>query len=447
MKEALDKASTTSGVAKAEETGAQAEYMFRVAHPEKRNKAYDALVLDAKLRQSLVTVRSLGKRGMRVAALEIASLMEESHSVPTFSSRWCQRAYIAPAYEQNTEPFLTYLHQLLDNTDIRVLITSSDGTLAVMREHREQFERRVHIALAKESALEIAINKDQTLELASQLGVGVPRGVVVRAVDEVTEAIHDIGLPAVVKPIETWLWGEQQGVRLICQLVTMPEEARIAVEALTQFGGSVLFQQFLSGKREAVSFLYAKGEVYARFAQWAKRMQPPLGGTSVYRQSIAVPDDIGDQAERLIRAIDLEGYSEVEFRRDSAGIPYLMEINPRLSASVEVAVRAGVDFPYLLYQWASGEAIDRIAGYHTGNWMRYLEGDLLTTFQTITQRGRPGVTPPSQAFCEFFTAFFMPTGYDYVDWKDPLPIWTAAVEFSDRIRQKLGEKFSGRIVQ
>jgi predicted ATP-grasp superfamily ATP-dependent carboligase len=447
LKEALDKASMASGAAKIEEMDAQAEQTSRVARLEKRNKAYDALVLDAKLRQSLVTVRSLGKRGMQVAALEVASLMEKSHSVPTFSSRWCQRAYVAPAYEQSTEPFLTYLLQLLDNTDIRVLITSSDGTLAVMREHREQLEQRVHIALAKESALEIAINKDQTLELASQLGVGVPRGVVVKAVDEVAEAIRDIGLPAVVKPIESWLWGGQQGVRLICQLVTTPDEAHVAVEALTQYGGSVLFQQFLSGRREAISFLYAKGEMYARFAQWAKRMQPPLGGTSVYRQSIAVPDDIGDQAERLVRAIDLEGYCEVEFRRDSVGIPYLMEINPRLSASVEVAVRAGVDFPYLLYQWASGEPIDRVTGYHAGNWMRYLEGDLLTTFQTITQRGRPGVTPPAQAFFEFFMAFLIPAGYDYVDWKDPLPIWTAATEFSDRIRQKLGEKFSRRISQ
>jgi hypothetical protein len=59
----------------------------------------------------------------------------------------------------------------------------------------------------------------------------------------------------------------------------------------------------------------------------------------------------GEQAERLIREIDLEGYSEVEFRRDGNDIPYLMEINPRLSASVEIAVRCGVDFPHLLYQW------------------------------------------------------------------------------------------------
>src|SRR5207249_5900847 len=121
---------------------------------------------------------------------------------------------------------------------------------------------------------------------------------------------------------------------------------------------------------ESLSFLYAQGQVYARFAQWVKRTDPPLGGVIVVRQSIAVPADTGEQGERLVRAIELEGYSEVEFRRDNAGKPYLMEINPRLSASVELAVRAGVDFPYLLYQWAKGDRIERVEGYRSGAWMR-----------------------------------------------------------------------------
>ena len=44
------------------------------------------------------------------------------------------------------------------------------------------------------------------------------------------------------------------------------------------------------------------------------------GGESILRQSIAIPPDIGPQAERLVREIDIEGYSEVEFRRDSSGV-------------------------------------------------------------------------------------------------------------------------------
>ncbi len=437
MQNSLDKMSVADN--KAQQNSLEEQEAGRITQ-ERATERYDALVMDARLRQSLVTVRSLGRRGKRVAALEVSNLMKLSRSVPTFSSRWCQRSYVAPSYERDTEPFLTYLKQWLTNTGAHVLITSSDGTLAVLREHRAEIERYARVALAKEEALEIAVSKDKTLEIAQRLGLGVPRGVIVTNVAEVKEALRDIGLPAVVKPNESWLWGEQQGVRLISQLVTTPDEARRAVEELTQHGGSVLFQQFLSGRREAMNFIYANGEMYARFAQWAKRTQPPLGGTSVYRQSIAIPDDIGTQAERLVREIELEGYSEVEFRRDSVGKPYLMEINPRLSASIEVAVRAGVDFPYLLYQWACGERLERVDSYRVGGWMRFLEGDLLTTFQTISQYGRPGVTHPVRAFAEFFAAFFVPAHYDYFDWNDLLPTWTATTEFADRLRLRMRKK-------
>ncbi|GCE03716.1 hypothetical protein KDAU_10450 [Dictyobacter aurantiacus] len=405
-----------------------------------RSAAYDALVLDANLRQSLVAVRSLGKRGMHVAALEtMSSSSRKARSIPTFASRWCEHAYVAPSYDQQSDSYLAYLQQVLTYTGARVLLTSSDGTLAVVREHRDEIEKYTHIALAKEPALEAAINKDLTLSIAGKLGLGIPRGVTVSSTSEVKEAIREIGLPAVVKPIETWLWGEQQGVRLICELVTTPDEAYQAVEKLTQGGGSTLFQQFLTGRREAVSLLYGQGTVYARFAQWAKRTQPPLGGTSVLRQSIVIPEDIGQQSERLVREIELEGYSEVEFRRDEAGKPYLMEINPRLSASVEIAVRSGIDFPYLLYQWAVGEAIKPVEGYQTGGWMRFLEGDIVTTAEALAQRGRPGVPSPARAIFQFCSSFFMPAGYDYVDLKDLKPVWSAAKDFASRSLRKLSK--------
>ncbi len=391
---------------------------------------YDALVLDGRLRQSLTTVRSLGSRGLRVAVLETSN----SGGVPAFSSRWCQQRFVCPA-NQGTEAYLTYVEQLLDRTDARVLITSSDGTIAFIRRHREQLERRVRIALAKEPALGIAINKEQTLAIARQLGVGVPRAVTVGAVSEVAAALHEIGLPAVVKPVESW--DEQHSMLLKSELVTTPDEARRAVEELTRFGGTTLFQEFLPGRRESLSLFSAHGEVYARFAFWGKRTYPLLGGTYVLRQAIAFPPDTGEQAERLVREIGLEGYAQVEFRRDAVGKPYLMEINPRLNLAVAHAVNAGVDFPYLLYRWASGEQIESVESYRTGGWMRHLEGDIKATAAAVRQHGRPGVPSPARAILDFCLSFFMPMKYDYVDWRDLRPAWTATKGFLTHHLQRL----------
>jgi predicted ATP-grasp superfamily ATP-dependent carboligase len=391
---------------------------------------YDALILDARLRQSLVAVRSLGYHGLRVAALE------QSGSAPAFSSRWCRQRFGTDEREAGAQSGLSLLERALDDAPARVLIASSDDTIDLLRRHRQRLGGRAGIALAREPALGIAINKELTLDVARRLGLGIPRGVIVQDAGDLAAAVREIGLPAVIKPVESWVRNEQQGARVTSRLVTTYAEARQTIEALAPWHTLALFQQYLTGRREAVSLLYAGGTVYARFAQWASRTVPPLGGSSVLRQSIAIPQDCGAHAERLVREIELEGYSEVEFRRDGEGRPYLMEINPRLSASVEIAVRAGVDFPYLLYQWASGDTIDCVPGYRVGGWMRHLGGDIETTAMSVLHGRRPDTPSPAHAIRDFCAAFFIPAHYDYVDWQDPLPMWTASLAMARRILRR-----------
>src|SRR3989442_12991957 len=53
--------------------------------------AMDVLVLDAGTRQSLVTMRSLGRRNLSIAA------METFRNAPAFSSRWGKARFVCPA--------------------------------------------------------------------------------------------------------------------------------------------------------------------------------------------------------------------------------------------------------------------------------------------------------------------------------------------------------------
>jgi predicted ATP-grasp superfamily ATP-dependent carboligase len=387
---------------------------------------FDALVLDAHFRQALVTVRSLGRRGRAVAALDTV------RNVPAFASRWCAQAFVREA-PLGSEAYLAHLEAVLARTPARVLIPSHDGTIALIRRHRAELEGRVRIALAREPAMAIAVSKERTLAVADGLGIRIPRTRIVGRVSEVDAAVTHIGLPAVVKPDESWMAAAGRYARLGVRLVRTRDEAHQVVAEMSALGGTALFQQVLTGRREAVSFLYAGGTTYARFAQWAERTGPPLGGESLLRQSIAVPDDIGAQAERLIQAIDLDGYSEVEFRRDAAGVPYLMEINPRLSASVEMAVRSGVDFPTLIYQWAAGERIETVRGYRTGGWMRHFGGDLMNTLAIVRGAAVPGGPSRGRAIADFFLSSFRPMAYDYLDWRDPLPAVMATADFARRM--------------
>lgn len=391
---------------------------------------FDALILNGNLRQALVAVRSLGRRGLRVA------LAGSSRDYPAFASRYCAEGFEFPA-EESANAYSDRLKEWLEEHGARVVIPSHDGSTALLRRHRAALESHTRLAIGSERSLEIAVSKERTLAAAAAVGIRVPGEFIVRDPSDLAAAIATIGFPAVIKPNESWLTDGHQGQWAGPTLVVNVGEAEPVIAKLTRFGGSALFQQFLPGRRDAVSFIYDGRRFHARFAQWAQRTRPPVGGESVLRQAIAIPSDIGDVSEALIREIGLEGYSEVEFRRDAAGVPYMMEINPRLSASVEVAVRAGVDFPLLLYQWAAGAPIESVSGYREGGWMRHLGGDVETTLAALEERGRPGVSPPARVLLDFGLAFFKVTGYDYLDWRDPRPALRATSRYSGRLFERI----------
>jgi predicted ATP-grasp superfamily ATP-dependent carboligase len=377
------------------------------------------LVLDADLRQAVVAVRSLGRAGLSVGA--VASVPR----APAFNSRWCRRSWLVPD-PTDGERLRWALLALLEREPAAVIIPLHDGTIEALRAGRAEVASRTAVALAPEPGLGVAVDKERTLEAARGLGLTVPRGALIADPQETAAALGETGLPAVVKPVRSWVASDDGAARLASTGAKDAAAVARAVEAVTAAGGRALVQEWLPGRREAVSLLYAHDRVWARFAQVAHRMAPALGGSSVLRVSIQPPPDADAAAERLVRQVGLEGYSEVEFRRDREGRPALMEVNPRLSASVEVAVRAGVDFPLLLQRWAAGEALRPVAGYRLGVRMRWLGGDLSRLAEAARGQRGPDTPPLGRELAVAVRDTLRPSGYDYVDPGDLRPALVAA---------------------
>jgi predicted ATP-grasp superfamily ATP-dependent carboligase len=397
----------------------------------------DVLVLDARLRQSLVCVQRLGRSGLTVGAAEAAGL---DAAVPAFRSRWCRVRTGLPAHDAPDADQLRALLKLVRDTRPQVLLPSHDGTIELVRRHRAELGRHVSIALAPEEALAVAVDKDRTLELAARLGIGVPRGVGVLGLADVRAAARDVGFPAVVKPAQSWLGSGASAARLTARLVCSPAELDRAAGEVLSLGGHVLVQPWLPGRREAVMTLRADGRLCAEFAQVAHRMTPPLGGTSVLRESIPLPEDIGRATRELVDAMGLDGVAEVEFRRDAAGRPMLMEVNPRLSASVLVAVRSGVDLPTMLWRWGAGEPVQPVRSYRTGVRVRWLGGEIDWLRETLHSQGRPDVPTRRRAAAMLLRDTARPSGYDYVDLRDPVPAVVAASDLVGDLSRAAGRR-------
>jgi len=381
-----------------------------------------AIVLGSSARPSLVCVRSLGAAGHPALVVDLG----EDRPGPAAVSRWTGGYARIPGYVGNEQATARALALLVDRHRPDVVVPTSDATVELLRRERAVLEGRTGLALADDAALEVAVDKERTLALAAELSIPVPGGVAAHDLDEAEEAVRLTGYPAVVKPARSWAHDSWQRGRRTSRLVVDRAELRAAVREGLEDGAVPLVQPWLCGAREAVSLFVTREGTWARFAQVAHRMQPPLGGTSVVRESVPLDPALLSFAERLLQAMDYEGYAEVEFRRDARGVPRLMEVNPRLSASVGVASAAGVDFPAYLHAWRAGLPLPPDNGYRTGVRMRWLGGDVRWLAEVWQRPGRPDTPRPAAATATFLKELVVPCRYDYLDRHDLRPAGRAA---------------------
>ena len=117
------------------------------------------------------------------------------------------------------------------------------------------------------------------------------------------------------------------------------------------------------------------------------------------------------------------GVAMVEFKVSSDGIPYLMEVNARFWGSLQLAIDAGVDFPYLLYKLTLGESPGKASGYKIGIKTRWLLGDLDHLYLILKSHTgrRQGRSLKWRTFIEFSKLFENNTRYEVNRWDDLKP--------------------------
>jgi len=381
---------------------------------------YDVLVLDAASKQSLASVRSLGRAGLRVAVGETFAECDPSLPILAFRSRYSARNVVLPNHATEPAAFAAKLTDFVRGHPTRVLLPTMDGTIAALVPCREALAAAgCTLALPSDSVLEIANSKDRTLEIARHLGIAFPKTIAIESLDGIDSALAELEFPIVIKPSTSW--SQETARRLQPIEVINRVEAVQAVQEILNAGVGVLAQQWASGRREGVTMFVVGDDVLAHCAHVAFRTTPALGGVSILRESLPVQDDIYVPAVNLARAMGLQGVCEVEFRRDAEGRPLLMEVNARLAGTIENAMRSGVDFPLMIWQWASGGAVDKSNGYVAGVRTRCLRSDMRWLRGNYGRVGRPDSVSRTQAFWSFGAEFFRTRYYDCFDRHDVGP--------------------------
>jgi len=377
------------------------------------------LILDANQRSALAATRSLGARGLHVVAAD------ETRQSLAGSSKYCKETFVYPPPYQDPEHFVAILKKEALQRKVRVILPMTDITTAILLQEQDQLEDFILPGSSFE-AFDRLTDKWKLHQLAQALGVPVPKTILVEPGQGRREAFSQLTYPLVLKPHRSRIWTEGRWVKAEVRYAHSAQEAEGIVAAHEWLSRHpFLAQQYISGQAQGVFALYQQSEPVVVFAHKRLREKPASGGVSVLGESTEVDSRQAEIAGKILGAVKWHGVAMVEFKVTPDGTPYLMEVNARFWGSLQLAIDAGVDFPWLLYQVATGQTPDRVDRYKVGVRSRWLLGDLARLGRLLLGRDQ-STRVRSERWREvfdFLRFFQKDTHYDVNRWEDLKPFF------------------------
>jgi len=329
------------------------------------SKDINVLLLDGDTVQVLAIARSLKKNHYKVSAF-----CENKLSFG-WSSRFIDNKVLCPNIMKETEKYLDFLENYLSKNKYDVLIPLFDDTAEIMSKNKQRFQKYVNVAIPDFEVFIYAHDKNKTLEIAKKIGIPHPKTICLQK-NSLEIAANYCGFPSLIKP------NVGAGARGIVQVNTLEELQQVYPKHLEEFGPSTL-QQFI----EQTDYQYKcqiyrdkNGVVKATTVQKKYRYFPITGGSTSCSEIVDVPE-IVDYSKKILNEINWIGFADFDYICDPTDKQYkIIEINPRIPASIRSSINSNVDYAELIVRDAMGEKTDKYNST-TGIILRYMSLEVL----------------------------------------------------------------------
>jgi hypothetical protein len=214
------------------------------------------------------------------------------------------------------------VERLVDSEGVELVIPMTDLSAPVLLELRER-RPDVRIPFPPLATYSQVSDKAQLTEIAAQLGVPVPRQVVISRpgaeAADVGDRVERSGLswPLILKPARSTALVDGAMGKFSVRTVSGPSALATELASCPTEAHPVLLQERIVGPGLGVFMLGAsEGRPLAAFAHRRIREKPPTGGVSVYRESIPVRDDLRAYSERIMERFRWNGAVMLEFKEE-----------------------------------------------------------------------------------------------------------------------------------
>lgn len=382
---------------------------------------YDVLVTGADQRQGLAVIRALGSQGLRVfaAGLERKSIGFYSK----YTRGFCQN----PSPLADKKGYAEVILQKVKQHQIPMIIPVVESTIIALDEYREWFDGISRLALPSREILHRALDKDQTLAMATELGIPIPRSREVQSISEALAFAEEVGYPLVIKPRAMSSFGKApSGFTFKVAYLKDSEDLKRTLQPFEKINTFPLFQEYCPGVKVAHGVLMADGELLGMYQYMGEREYPLTGGITSLHVSMALDPEMKAWSESLLRRMDWEGVAMVEYKVNlETGRKVLMEVNGRFWGTQSGANGLGLNFPYALYRYLQEGVKEKMPDtYPVGVRSQYMRGELTALLSRLNGAEQKSLAPlPGRLRAIWNVLADLRPGVqsDVMDLSDPVP--------------------------
>jgi predicted ATP-grasp superfamily ATP-dependent carboligase len=388
-------------------------------------------------------IRSLGRRGIRVFALD------PDPSQMGMSSKFCV-SRPCPRIEESVEQNVDFLVRLAGSLPEKpVLFPTGDNIIHGYSLHEDLLRPCMRLTTPSTDIINRISAKDALFRTARENSIPVPETFVPKSLEELRTISSTIPYPCLIKPVRSNSWHAASVQKKLKRMSGGSEKSILArtPEALidgyleiAEVDPDVIITEAIPGEdNDLLYFAFyrsADGRIW-HFSGRKERVTPIHFGSASYVVSIHDPklDRISiDFLERL----NYQGLGGIEFKRDSRnGQLKLIELNARYGLWDALGRLCGVDTAYIAYLDAIGERLPQPRQARTGvKWISIARD--LSALRGYNREGALGLREWAQSLRgEKMWAVF--------EWDDPMPAITASMRFSRRAVSHVAGGFWSRI--
>lgn len=359
------------------------------------------LVTDGRSLAALAIVRSLGEKGFEVHCGEDFRL-----NLTSFS-KYVKKSWVYPSPDRNPDAFIEEIKRIAQKENFAMIIPIRDATTLLLARHAEELSQITNLYVADYATIKLLQDKGETLKVARTCGIPHPLTFFPEEMS-IADIIQNLPQPALVR---ARISSGSRGIAYVDRKDAFLEK----YTAIKKEYGEPIIQEYVKKRsycsvcillddhsNEVASFTYEKVKEY-----------PISGGPTVVGYSSNNPE-AKNYAAQLLKKVGWKGVAEADFMIDQNGVPVLLEINPRFWMPLNLAIKSGVDFPYLLYLLATGQTTGKLPEYTLGFKYRWvLPNEVLWLLSTPDKK---------RGLKEFFMFGEKNLCYGDLSTEDPLPV-------------------------